>query len=241
MTAITKSDFNSATVPAVSPLYSYTLEIDTTPTGESRTWKKLCAGWDNIAEALNEQIQQYFFLCGHGFASNYVTGMAPAITVTGRRVIGDDAQDYIFGKKYAPMSDRNTNLRLSRTDGSGTTALVSAHVTLANIQEISGAANDASAVSVEIRFNGEPYVGDAWGTRYTVTQTLTGCASSFTDPDIAGGSTFTAYLTADSGKTLGTPTVTMGGSTVSTAWNADQGAVTIANVTGNIVVTATAS
>lgn len=162
--AISKADFNAATIPEVSPLYSYKLEIDTTPAGANRTWKDLCAGWDNIAEALNEQIQQYFFLCGGGFAANYVTGMAPAITLTGRRVIGDDAQDYIFGQKYAPMASRQTNFRLSRTDSTGTAAIVSAHVTLVNIQEISGAANDASAVSVEIRFDGEPYAGDAWAT-----------------------------------------------------------------------------
>lgn len=163
--AITKADFNAATIPAVSPVYAIKAEIDTTPTGQTRTWKNLCAGWDNITEALNEQVQQYFFLCGHGFATNYVTGIAPAITLSGRRVLGDDAQDYIFGLKYQPMSARETNFRLSRTGADGTdVVLASAHVTLVNISDISGATNDASACSVEIRFDGEPYVGDAWAT-----------------------------------------------------------------------------
>ena len=163
--AISKADFNGASVPAVTPVYAIKAEIDTTPTGNSRTWANLCAGWDNITEALNEQIQQYFFLCGNGFATNYVTGIAPAITLSGRRVLGDTAQDYIFGLKYQPMSARVTNFRLSRTNASGTDeVLASAHVTLVNISDISGATNDASACSVEIRFDGEPYVGDAWAT-----------------------------------------------------------------------------
>jgi len=163
--AISKADFNAATVPAVTPVYSIKAEIDTTPTGQARTWKNLCAGWDNITEALNEQVQQYFFLCGNGFATNYVTGIAPAITLSGRRVLGDDAQTYIFGLKYKPMKDRQTNFRLSRTGADGTDeVLASAHVTLVNISDISGATNDASACSVEIRFDGEPYVGDAWAT-----------------------------------------------------------------------------
>ena len=163
--AISKADFNGATVPAVTPVYTIKAEIDTTPTGTNRTWKSLCAGWDNITEALNEQVQQYFFLCGNGFATNYVTGIAPTITLSGRRVLGDDAQTYIFGLKYKPMKDRQTNFRLSRTGSAGTDeVLASAHVTLVNISDISGATNEASACSVEIRFDGEPFVGDAWTT-----------------------------------------------------------------------------
>ena len=51
---------------------------------------------------------------------------------------------------------------------------------------------------------------------------------------------FTTTLTPDSGKTLGTVTVKMGGTDItSTAYSA--GVVTIASVTGNITITATAS
>lgn len=162
--AISKSDFLAATVPEISPIYTYTAEIDTTPTASSPTWATLCAGFENLTEALNETVQQYFFLCGNGFAANYVTGMAPTMTLSGRRVIGDTAQDYIFGKKYALMGDRQTHFRLSRTTSDGETAIVSANVTLCNMTDISGATTDGSACSVEVRFNGEPYVGDAWAT-----------------------------------------------------------------------------
>ena len=65
----------------------------------SETYSPLCGGIDNLTEALNEIVQQYFFLCDKGFARNHVTGMAPSYTMTGRRVIGDAAQDYIFSKK----------------------------------------------------------------------------------------------------------------------------------------------
>lgn len=239
--AISKADFLAYEKPEIAPIYSYKAEIDITPTGQAPTWKALCAGLDNITEALNESIQQYFFLCGNGFAANYVTGMAPAVTLTGRRVIGDDAQDFIFSKKYVPMNGRDTHFRLTQTDQAGNTSIISANVTLVNLSEISGATTDGSAISVEIRFNGEPYVGDAWTDLVSVTQTLTACTSSFTADKIAKGESFTAYLTADQGKTIGTPTVTMGGVSVADAWNEDQGAITIASVTGAIVVTATAT
>lgn len=152
-----------ASIPNVIPNYDITVSIDTTPAGQSRTWATLCAGFDNIAEALNEVIQQYWFLCGKGFAANYVTGMAPSYTLTGVRVFGDTAQDYIFGfdSKYGTMAARETHMKLVRTDGT-TTETISANVTLCNITDIGGGTTDGCAVSVEIRFNGAPYEGDNW-------------------------------------------------------------------------------
>lgn len=160
--AASKADVASYTKPDVTNVYDYKAEIDTTPSGQSPTWAALCAGFNNISEALNEQVQQYFFLCGKGHAVNYVTGMAPAITLTGVRVVGDTAQDYIFGKKYDLMANRDTKLKLTRTDEDGTPEIVSANITFCNITDIGGATTDGSAVSVELRFNGEPYIGDAW-------------------------------------------------------------------------------
>lgn len=86
------------------------------------------------------------------------------------------------------------------------------------------------------------YIKNPNGTTYTVTQNLTGCSSSFTQGTIAAGANFVAFLTADAGKTLGTPTVMMGSTDVTAdAYNSDQESITIANVIGNVTITATAS
>ena len=69
-------------------------ELDITPNGESRTWATFGEGVENIAEALNEVVQQYFFFAQKGYAINYVTGQAPAYTCTGRRIIGDPGLDF---------------------------------------------------------------------------------------------------------------------------------------------------
>lgn len=121
----------------------------------SETYSPLCDGIDNVAEALNEVVQQYFFLCDKGFARNHVTGMAPAFTLTGRRVLGDAAQDYIFSKKYGLGSDRQTTFKLTYTTGENPTT-VTCPCTICNIQEFSGASTDDSAISFEIRFDGRP-------------------------------------------------------------------------------------
>ena len=151
-------------IPEVVLNYNYLLEIDTTPLAENPTFANVCAGFNNLAESLNEQIQQYFFLCGQGFAVNYVTGMAPSYTLTGVRVIGDEAQDYIFGfdNKFATLTNRESHMRLTRIAADGSKDIISANVTLVNVTDIGGGTTDGSAVSVEFRINGKPFHGDAW-------------------------------------------------------------------------------
>lgn len=133
-------------------------EIDTTPNGDNRTWEVFGNGIENFAEALNEVVNQYFFFADKGYARNYVTGMAPAYTCTGRRIIGDPAQDWIFNsaRKYGLMVERNTNFRISVGQADGTVSQITCGVTIANVTDLGGATTDGSAVSFEVRFNGKP-------------------------------------------------------------------------------------
>lgn len=126
--------------------------------GGEWTYAPLGAGIDNLGEALNETVNQYFFLNDKGFANNYVTGMAPTFTMSGRRVIGDAAQEYIFGNKYELGAARLSNFKLEYTNADGATVTMTANCTIANMQEWQGAPNDASAISFELRFNGKPVV-----------------------------------------------------------------------------------
>ena len=238
------TDVQNYVKPELVPVYKYTAEIDITPKGATRTWADLCAGFNNITEAMNEVIQQYFFLCGSGHAVNYVTGMAPSMTMAGVRIIGDAAQDFIFSKKYELMSERDTHFRITRTHEDGTKDIISANVTFANLSDISGGTTDGSAISVEMRFNGKVYLGDAWSTAatsYVVTQRLTNVETDFTDPSVPSGSAVEITLTAETGYEMASVVVTMGGEDITAdAYNASTGKVTIAAATGTIVIVASA-
>ena len=145
-------------------IYNLEASIGTSKSGGASsqgtwTYAKLEKGRDNVSEALNEVVQQYFFLNDKGFARNHVTGMAPTFTFTGRRVQGDAAQDYIFGNKYKLDTNRVSSFQLKVTDKSGSAPKVTTYTvdcTICNIQEYSGASTDDSAISFEIRFNGAP-------------------------------------------------------------------------------------
>ena len=142
-------------------IYNLEASIGTSKSAETWTYAKLEKGLDNVSEALNEVVQQYFFLNDKGFARNHVTGMAPTFTFTGRRVQGDAAQDYIFSKKYKLDAERSSSFQLKVTDNSGASPKVTTYTvdcTICNIQEFSGASTDDSAISFELRFNGAPVV-----------------------------------------------------------------------------------
>ena len=139
-------------------MYNLTASIGTSLTESAWSYALLDAGLENMAEAQNEVVNQYQFFSGKGFASNHVTGMAPAFTLTGKRVMGDAAQDYIMGLKYETGKDRQSSFKLEWADGAATPVehTLTVPCTICNIQEWGGAALDDAGISIEIRFDAKP-------------------------------------------------------------------------------------
>lgn len=76
----------------------------------------------------------------------------------------------------------------------------------------------------------------------TITKNLTGCTISNSASQVDYGEAYTATVTAESGKTITSVVVTMGGVDItSTAYSAGSGAINIAKVTGAVTITAVAS
>ena len=77
-------------------------------------------------------------------------------------------------------------------------------------------------------------------TVYTVTNNLSHCVNNNAATNVVSGQPYAALITANTGYTLDTVTVTMGGTDI-TSSAVDDGAITIPAVTGNVVITATAT
>ena len=75
---------------------------------------------------------------------------------------------------------------------------------------------------------------------YTISNSLTYCSSNNSQSQIVSGRPYAALITANSGYTLGAVTVTMGGTDISST-AVDGGAITIPSVTGNLVISCTAT
>ena len=140
-------------------MYGVEVQINTTPSGSSATYAVIGDGITNVSEALNEVKQSMYYLINKGFGQSEITAMHPAITFTGHRVHGDDAQDYIFGQKYALGSARKTDIKIKVFDPEDATDVFSeytASVTITDVQEISGATENGSDISFTLEFNGAP-------------------------------------------------------------------------------------
>lgn len=147
---------------ALNPVWANELYIGTAFTpgsgGAAGTWTyaKLCKGIEGMTFTPNEQNQQYFFICGQGFAHNEVTGAAPQIEVTGRRIVGDAAQDYIAGKQFALGTDRNTSVKII---AEGKQIICDA--TIGSVTSFGGQTLDVNSFGCTLYLNGEPTVTDA--------------------------------------------------------------------------------
>ena len=119
------------------------------------TYAKLCAGIESMNFNSNEQNQQYFFLCGNGVAHNEVTGSAPELQISGRRKVGDTAQDYIVGKQFSLGEDRNSSVKII-AEGKQ----IVCDCSIGDVVSFGGQTLDVNTFSCTIRFNGVPTVTD---------------------------------------------------------------------------------
>ena len=120
------------------------------------TYAKLCKGIKGIQTNINENVITEQYLCGEGHAHNEVTGMAPQIQVTGDRVEGDTAQDFIAGLQFKLGSERVTSVKVT-TGGKEITC----EAVVTDIVTFGGNSAELKPFNCNIRFNGKPTITNA--------------------------------------------------------------------------------
>lgn len=141
---------------AFNPVWANSVEIGTSESSGTWSYSKLCEGIESMTFNSNEQNQQFFFLCGEGFAHNEVTGGAPELQISGRRIVGNAAQDYIVGKQFALGTDRNSSIKIT-AEGK----VITCDCSIGDVVSFGGSTLDVNTFSCTIRFNGEPTVTTA--------------------------------------------------------------------------------
>ena len=135
--------------------YEVKAELNTTPSA-AETWSDLGVMFKNVAQALNEVLYQTSYLANGGWGSTEVTGGQYTVTFTGDRMNGDPVNDYIFDPdvQFKFGAARKTQLRLTRG-----TQTITWNVTMANITDAGGDANQPNAVTLTLHGNGAPIIG----------------------------------------------------------------------------------
>ena len=106
--------------------------------------------------SMNEVVVTEQYICGEGHAHNEVTGMAPQIQITGDRVEGDTAQDYIAGLQWALGEDRVTSVKIT-TGGK----VITCAAVVTDIVTFGGQSTNLKPFNCIIRLNGKPTITDA--------------------------------------------------------------------------------
>ena len=136
--------------------YEYHFYVDITPTLTEPSWAEVSEGIENFDKALNEVVNDYQFFSGQGWGSSEVTGGQLTITLTGRRIRGDAAQDYIFNPalRYNFGDARKTRFKFTSPGG----YQVIGGCTLANIDTSGGDSTDGTELTFDVKFNGKPTI-----------------------------------------------------------------------------------
>ena len=120
------------------------------------TYARLCKGIKGIQLNVNENVVTEQYLCGEGHAHNEVTGIAPQIQITGDRVEGDAAQDYIAGLQFTVGSARESSVKVT-TGGK----IYTVDCVISDIVTFGGNSAELKPFNCNIRFNGKPTVTNA--------------------------------------------------------------------------------
>lgn len=146
---------NGAALNVVNKLYIDTTggtDLDDVSTGK---WAWLAVDVTQITPSANETSQSDSDYAGNGFGSTEVTSKRYQLAITGKRHVGDPAQDYIAGKQFAIGNALHTRA-LWIDNGEA----ILAEVTLSNIVATGGNANANQTFSLTIVFNGAPVAID---------------------------------------------------------------------------------
>lgn len=146
---------NGAALNVVNKLYLDT--TDSTDLNDVTTgkWAWLALDINQITPSANETSQSDADYAGNGFGSTEITSKRYQLAVTGKRHIGDAAQDYVATKQFAIGNALHTRA-LWINNGEA----ILAEVTLSNAIPTGGNANANQTFQVTIVFNGAPVAID---------------------------------------------------------------------------------
>jgi hypothetical protein len=213
--------------------YDYLVEIDITPSS-TPTYKVFGAGIKDLDAAINEVILQTSYMVDEGWGSSEVTGGQFTVSFNGNRIVGDEAQDYIFSSdvQFKFGSARKTNLRI--TEPSGRQLVWS--ITLAKIPPPGGESNQAGEFTLEMHGNGKATIsedGEVIGqlTVVSVIGAEAGKTQLWINPALTTSPTCTYKY-----KTAAQVSVPAYGTSCTTGWTAWDGEAEITAATGNEIV-----
>lgn len=146
-------------VNPITPEMNYETEafINTASSdASSPVWSSIAELTKNMAQSLNEVLDQAVYYANKGWGSTEVVGAQLTLTLTGTVKPGNAACDYLLSDNvmYELGSARKSHLKLQK----GAKVIIWP-ITIANITPAFGDAGAVNALTVTIHGNGRPAIG----------------------------------------------------------------------------------
>lgn len=131
---------------------NYKIEIDITPEKNIHTWAPLQNGITGISHRIYDKLERIDYTNESRWTETEIIGGQYLLKVSGERISGDSAQDFILHSAFRPFEKRKTYCRIKSPSGN----IVEGAVTAANICLPSGQTAERAFFSFELHFNGKP-------------------------------------------------------------------------------------
>lgn len=137
----------------VFPVYNNVFKIGTAGRNSAASDMKTIADMTSFSVSINGNVEEWTPMTTEGWVRRLMTGKGFSITLSGKRHVGDDGNDYLAGLKFVTGQDANSKFEWVIPDG--TTISFDCVV---NITTDGGESTDVNALEVEILSDGKPTV-----------------------------------------------------------------------------------
>lgn len=137
----------------VYPVFENEFKIGTKGRASTTEEMKTIADLENFSVALDNNIQEWTPMTTQGWVRRLQTGKGFSITLSGKRNVGDDGNDYVAGLMFKSGQDVSTKFEWVMPNGTNIT-----FDCVVNISSAGGSSTDVDVLEFEVLSDGAPTV-----------------------------------------------------------------------------------
>lgn len=142
----------------VYPVFENEFKIGVSGKASTPEQMKTIADLENFSVALDNNVQEWTPMTTQGWVRRLQTGKGFSITLSGKRNVGDEGNDYVAGLMFKSGQDVNSKFEWIMPDGTSI-----AFDCVVNISSAGGASTDVDVLEFEVMSDGAPTVTPAAG------------------------------------------------------------------------------
>lgn len=147
----------SVVTSGVYPVFNNTFKIGTAGKTSTTNDMKTIADCENFSVSIDNNVEEWDAMEDEGWVKRMMTGKGFSISITAKRNVGDDGNDYIASKAF--VTGANAESKFEWTFADGTVVAFNCVISVTNAG--TGDTRNVAPLEFEILSNGKPTVTPA--------------------------------------------------------------------------------